>query len=765
MPSQVVRDDLFLIDSSFLFEASESSFLGASLLVDSEGRDHTRVFGVVREILRLRKKHGIRRAAIIVGRESVAATTEAVLTDFLKLLSRLKVTVLRDDGDPVVDICARHAHEARWIISKNWALSQLATEDLGVFIPNESGDFEAVTGESLASLGIRADQVPSLLALSENSDAPMKRPQAIRLLELYGTLDAVLAEASSSPTSNWKRKLVPRKDDLLQRMAEMQVRTGTRIERTHKLYGVFIDPSKESAEALQSHGFLSLIRLLPLPAASDSVSRAYVQRETDYKAIRSGADLRVLERCISNAEFCAIDTETTGKDPRTATLLGVALSVTEGQAYFVPTIETDFDGLTPDLVRSRLKGLLSRKLNLVGHNLKYDFAVLRRHGMELNSPFFDTMLAAYDCFGDWEFWNLAAIVKKLIGASVKRYRDIVGAGETFLEKPFKELVEHGCSDADMALRLHGALMRELKTRAIEESFFNETMRIERFLLEREHRGIRVDKRRLASVRDVANERASALRAAAIATAGSDFNVDSPKAAADALRKLGFWEKTQRQPAKLQLEQLAPDYPLAAQLVKYKRERRRCRELEAICAAVKNGRVYPTLSQMKTPHGCVSSNTPCLDAAIAAGAVLDKELLDLCGNSEAALDSLADASRDSVLRGDLRRRRGRGDFIPGPWAATGVPHGEMLLAIVCGETDHALCGRFLIRREHATAIRNGLFLRYKSVFAWLDEFKRSAPTQGFVEHGGKRKYLAGLSSSDIAKRGKAVTAAIRWVIRY
>jgi len=265
-------------------------------------------------------------------------------------------------------------------------------------------------------------------------------------------------------------------------------------------------------------------------------------------------------------------------------------------------------------------------------------------------------LATYDCFGDWEFWNLAAIAKKLLGASIKRYRDIVGAGETFLDKPFKELVEHGCSDADTALRLHGLLMRELKKREIEESFFGQTMRVERFLLEREHRGIRVDKRRLASVRDAANKRASVLRAAALATAGSEFDVDSPKAAADALRKLGIWEKTTRQPANSQLEQLASEYPLAAQIVKYKRERRRYRELEMICSAEKSGRVYPSLSQMKTAHGCLSSDSPCLDEAIVAGAVLDEELLELCGNSDAALESLHYASGDSVLRADLRKRR-------------------------------------------------------------------------------------------------------------
>lgn len=730
-----------------------------------DGRDHTKAFGVARDILRLRKKLGIRRAAIIVGRESVAATSEATIADLLSLLAQLKVTVLRDDAVCVGDISARYADEARWIVSANWALSQLVTEDLGLFIPIEGGDLDSVTAESLSSLGIRPDQVPSLLALSENKDAPLKRRQAIRLLELYGTLHAALADAASAPSVDWKRKLAPRKDALLQRMAEIQIRPSVRVRQPEELDGAFIDHSDDSAEVLQRYGFGSLIRLLPLPAVTDYAAKAYVERETDYRAIRNAADLQVLERCLSNTKVCAVDTETTGKDPRTATLLGISLSVRESQAFFLPMMKPDLDGLSPDEVCARLKKLLTRKLNLIGHNLKYDFSVLRRYGIELDLPYFDTMLAAYDCFGDWDFWNLAAIAKKLLGSSIKRYRDIVGAGETFLDKPFKELVEHGCSDADTAFRLHGVLIHELKKREIEGSFFGETMRVERLLLEREHRGIRIDKRRLNSARDAAKKSVFVLRAAALATAGSSFDVDSPKAAADALRKLGIWEKTARQPANSQLEQLAPDYPLAAQVVNYRREKRRYRELEVMCLAEKSGRVYPSFSQTKTPYGCLSSDAPCLDEAIAAGAVLDVELLDLFGNSKMALESLRDATGDSTLRADLKERREGEYLIHGPWAATGVPQGEMLLAIVSGETDHAICGRFLIKKEHAAAIRNGFVFRYKSVFAWLDEFKRAALTQGFVERGGKRKFLAGLSSSDIAKRGKAVTAAIRWLLRY
>ena len=129
---------------------------------------------------------------------------------------------------------------------------------------------------------------------------------------------------------------------------------------------------------------------------------------TDYRAIRCAEDLHALEQCLSEAEVCALDTETSGKDPRRATLYGVSLAVKEGQAFYVPMMQSDLDGISPEDVRVRLTVALSRKLKLVGHNLKYDFAVLQRNGIEVQDLHFDTLLAAHECFGDWDFWNLSS---------------------------------------------------------------------------------------------------------------------------------------------------------------------------------------------------------------------------------------------------------------------------------------------------------------------------------------------------------------------
>jgi hypothetical protein len=103
----------FLIDTTFLLQASEAAFFGARLLVDKGGFDHTRTYGVTRDLLRLRRKLGIRNALVVVGEESVAATCNVVLEDVFALLDKIGASVLRMDSTSVVDLCAQSAASAR----------------------------------------------------------------------------------------------------------------------------------------------------------------------------------------------------------------------------------------------------------------------------------------------------------------------------------------------------------------------------------------------------------------------------------------------------------------------------------------------------------------------------------------------------------------------------------------------------------------------------------------------------------------------------
>src|SRR5208337_1405459 len=138
--------------------------------------------------------------------------------------------------------------------------------------------------------------------------------------------------------------------------------------------------------------------------------------QSDYRAARTRAELDELHKMLRSAKVCSLDTEASDKDPRNAVLYGVAFSVRERQAVYVPLMEPDLDGVSPEEVRTRLARIFRIKTKFVGHNIKFDYLILRKHGMHMRNIYFDTMLAAAECFGDWEFFNLGDVARKLLGA-------------------------------------------------------------------------------------------------------------------------------------------------------------------------------------------------------------------------------------------------------------------------------------------------------------------------------------------------------------
>ena len=172
----------------------------------------------------------------------------------------------------------------------------------------------------------------------------------------------------------------------------------------------------------------------------------------------------------------------------------------------------------------------------------------------------------------------------------------------------------------MALRLYEVLTKELRKRRAEKQFADRAMRVERLLVERERDGRAHRRRQDESGRNSDEGESGGDEGTVIATAGCEFDVDSPRSTTETLRKLGIWEQTSRPLGEAQMEQIAGDHPLVAEIVRYRRERRRSREIEAICAAAKRGRIYLSLSQCKFADDSLWSASPALGEAFAAGAV-------------------------------------------------------------------------------------------------------------------------------------------------
>jgi DNA polymerase I-like protein with 3'-5' exonuclease and polymerase domains len=250
-------------------------------------------------------------------------------------------------------------------------------------------------------------------------------------------------------------------------------------------------------------------------------------------------------------------------------------------------------------------------------------------------------------------------------------------------------------------------------------------------------------------------------------AGCDFDPDSSKATSDALRRverLREWIGS-RSLTQSEMEQLAWRHQIVEYIVKYRRIRKRLRELNAIRNAARRGKVFPLFSQLRVPHMSATSSGPNLEEALRANAVADSQLTREGPNPKRALQRLQRITGDDALRTDLRVCA-RSDFqCPEEPFLEGLSHADVLLSIAIGLQDAALCRRFLVSPEKTARIRANVQVRYPDLFGWLDQFRRDAIARGYAEHDGRRMYIDGLQSSNIEKKNKALTSAVRWLLRY
>jgi DNA polymerase I-like protein with 3'-5' exonuclease and polymerase domains len=376
------------------------------------------------------------------------------------------------------------------------------------------------------------------------------------------------------------------------------------------------------------------------------------------------------------------------------------------------------------------------------------------------------MLAAYECYGDSEFFNLSFLAKKLLGKKIKRYREIVGKGETFLDVPFSELVEHACGDADIALQLYHKFAGELKKRKLLDVFLSQRMPFMAKLEMIEHTGLPIDKDALQKHAERLAISMNDLKKGIYSDVGSEIDLDSVKAIGEKLKTQDWFRENfgMRQISTSLIEQMASRHPLIAAIADYRRMSRRKKEIDGIISSVTKGKVFPLFNLIRQPCGKLSSSEPNLDEAFAACAVDHRDLQAEWSSPDKAAQTLLRIASDPVLRADLRTKEPQKNIKDVPFI-NHSNYSDVLLSIAVNPSEEALSKRFCVSRQTAVKVRREVLTRYHVTFQWLDEFKRSALANGFAEHEGRKKYLDGLRSSDVERKNKAVISTVKWLLRY
>jgi DNA polymerase-1 len=763
----------YLVDTTFILRRTADAFHGAPLLV-VDGKDHTFTYGFLRDLLVVRRALGVTRGVLAVGMEGHAAANDADVTALVEFAEHLGLPVVHKQRRSVLDICNQLSDAATHLITGDAKLIQLATERLSVIRPKAPNEFECLTPTAVPlQVGVTPIQVPTLLALHNTENGSKKtealtKKQAVRLVELYGDLESIYANLDEINAAAIRDKLASDREAIMRTYSHSQV-DDSPVQVTIDVNRLeWRLDNKRVAKVLHAHRFHSLVRLLSLPDDVRPLVPVQVRETNDYRAVQNREGLQELEAAVCGSEVCALDTESDDKDPRKASLLGVAFSVQKGKALFVPLLERDLRGITRDEVIASLQRMLTKQRRIVGHNVKYDALLLRRHGITIRSIYFDTMLAAHDCFGDWDFFNLGFLVEKLLGKRIKRYNEIVRRDQTFLDLPFKEMMDHGCQDADFAMRLYEHLDKELRKRKIRGQFADTTMTLAQRLARYEFQGLRIDLDRMEKRRCGLRDGIAAVKERVWEKLGKKIDLDSAKELTAALKDHLDLSGTigARSLSLRLLEELAILHRDVQPIVEYKRLRKQLRHIESIAEAARGNKVYPLFNQVRSSSGRLSSSDPSLFEEDGLGLVrpcVGTALREFFPNRRRALDCLEAKSKDRHLKSDRSQQRRGNNFMAKHATMKELDHEEFLLSVVCGDSGPAMSRRFTLERMQVDSACHDLKVRYNRLFEWLSGFREEASKCGYVTGPRGRKYLAGLKSSSIEKRKKAADACVRWLI--
>ena len=173
------------------------------------------------------------------------------------------------------------------------------------------------------------------------------------------------------------------------------------------------------------------------------------------------------------------------------------------------------------------------------------------------------------------------------------------------------------------------------------------------------------------------------------------------------------------------------------------------------------------TQTRTPAGLVATTKPSLfDSGVAELRVcFDDVVHEYFRDIQSALDALARMTSDPVLQSVQAGRSKVDAYMLEHPLMKGLQQNELLLSLVLGYSDSRLSRAFLVDRLTAATIRHDLEKRYQAMFQWIRSFARTAQTRGYAESEGRRKYIDGLRSSDVGKRGRALEYALKWLIQW
>ena len=580
-------DRLFLLDAYALIYRSYYAFL-KNPRINSKGLNTSAIMGFVNTLNEVITKeqptymavafdHGktFRHEAFPAYKAQREETPEDIRTSvpiIKDILEAYHIPVLQADGFEADDVIGTLATAAgregieTYMLTPDKDYGQLVGGNVYMYRPRHGGGYDTL-GESevtqkygiettaqvidlLALMGDSADNFPGCPGVGEKT--------AAKLITQFGSIDYMLAHTDEIK-GKLREKVEGAVDDIRMSRFLATIKTDVPIaldlekmkmtspdeERLEKIFQelefrALTDKIIKKVKNTPKNDDLQLDLFGEFAAESQGEPKnasilGLKETPHDYQLIESEEEARKIRDYFLTKEILSFDTETTSTNAIDAELVGLSFAVEEFKAVYVAVPEErEAAQRMVDIFRPLYE---DEHILKVGQNIKYDYEVLRRYGIEVRGPMFDTMLAHYIVQPELHH-NMDYMAETLLGYQTIHIDQLIGPrgkGQRSMRDLLpQEVYEYAAEDADVTLRLKNVLEQKLKEVDGERLFYDIEMPLVPVLAEMELTGVCLDTAALAETGKNFNRRLAEYEQKIYAEAGETFNISSPKQVGDIL---------------------------------------------------------------------------------------------------------------------------------------------------------------------------------------------------------------------------------------
>lgn len=510
-----------------------------------------------------------------------------------------------------------------------------------------------------------------------------------------------------------------------------------------------------------------------------------------YQSVQPGMAMKLYMSNLMKQSSVCFDTETTGLNPLTAELVGIAFSWEAGKGFYIPFPENRDEA--QEIIEQLRPFFEAEGIEKIGQNLKYDIKVLHKYKVAIKGKCFDTMLAHYLINPDMRH-NMDVLAETYLNYTPISITELIGKkGKNQLsmrEVPLEKQTEYAVEDADITFQLAQHFGPELKEAKTEQLFNDIEIPLLHVLADMEQEGINLDKAFLNSLSQDLDNDIKSLETKIYEEAGEEFNIASPKQLGEILfNKLKLVDKPKKtktgqySTAEDVLSYLAKDHEIIQSVLDFRGlSKLKSTYIDALPEQIEasTGRVHTDYMQTVAATGRLSSNNPNLQnipIRTERGRQVRKAfiprnedyILLAADYSQIELRVIAALSQETTMIEAFKN----GEDIHASTASKvfNIPSEEVSreqrsnaktvnFGIIYGVSAFGLSNQTDLSRAEAKELIDTYYKTYPKLRNYISEQIDFARENGYVQTVlGRRRYLKDINGSNAIVRGAAERNAV------